>query len=298
MEGKNVMRKISKTISADIKSFSAECVCAKNLKAHLATILCQPLDVEVASSQIRAVFEVKAVPARREDKLLYQWYFNENPIDPINRSYRPGSIITPRLTVLNLSIKEAGFYHCEIDSVNAYDAASRRLPRKTRTATRSAALGLAGRLLPPGSDFTTPTQPLPPPGSPQKSPCGSSYCTWVSFYNGGAGYEVYPGVNYVTIKANGATVPNSQYFVEINDNSSPKTICSTLCPNSTTCVSFPGVAKELYVFTVCFVNPTYCKKLISMTVSPTETAVRTRLEPSKIKLQPRRKSALTREIGI
>ncbi len=256
-------------------SLSGECVCEENLRAHLATILCQPLDVEVASGQTTAVFEVKAVPASAGDELSYQWYFNDSPIEPTNKSYSAGSMMTPRLIVLDPSTNQAGFYHCEIDSTNANGASFHNLPQKTRTSTRWAALGLAGTWRMSGleSGITTPTQPLPPAGSPQKSSCnGSTYCTWVSFYNGGNGYPVNQGVNYITIMASGATVPNRQYFVEVYDFSSPHPICSTLTTGSTTCVSFPGVSSEKYVFTVCFLNSTYCKKLISMNVSSSATA--------------------------
>ena len=216
------------------------------------------MDVEVTTNQEKAEFEVAATG----NHLDYQWYFKDQVLEAGKDDGRKKyvGVNEPKLTVISPQASDWGFYHCEIDSVDANG-----MPH--RTATRWAALGYAGErslLL----SINPPAQPLPPPGSPAKSACGGNYCSWVSFRNGGAGYHVAQGNNCIAVAANGSPLATSAYFVVVYDTSSPATPICVTNVNGQMC--FTGSSADTYLFTVCFKCSTCPAKspLISMTITP------------------------------
>jgi len=118
------------------------------------------------------------------------------------------------------------------------------------------------------STIQTPIQPLPTPSSPQKSNCGGTFCSWLNFYNGGAGYCVNGGKNYITVYANGKPVAASAYFAVVIDMHSPAQPMCVTNDNGQMC--FTGTAAHSYLFTVCFRCPSPpAKTPVYITISPT-----------------------------
>jgi hypothetical protein len=223
-------------------------VCLANKKAGLATIVCQPMDVEVTNKDQRIEFKVQAIGR----DLTYQWYFNSTALQDSGKEGRGYSGVNePKLVVSHFTADKIGFYHCEIDSKDC-------LSLPLRTATRSATLGTAFML----KDAAPPTQPLPPPGAPTTNLCGGKYCASVCFRNGTTGYippatlpsGVAPIKCLLTVSANGVVQSTSVYDVQVNDGRN-KPYCAGNESDGQTKSFAVTAGTHAYRFTVYFKCP-------------------------------------------
>ena len=145
-------------------------VCCENRKAGLATITCQPMDVETTIGG-ETEFEVKA----RGLELRYQWYFQNEPLSvdgEKGRKYQ--GVQTNRLIVSHVKVSDVGPYHCEIISKDCDGV-------HVRTSTRWASLGIG--FTPYLLEVSPPTQSLPPPVPVTVQ--GTQYCSSLFFCRNG-----------------------------------------------------------------------------------------------------------------
>jgi hypothetical protein len=199
--------------------------CQDNLNAGLAFITCQPVDVEMMNGQPEVSFTVDATGNRPS----YQWFF-VNPAGsdtPLQGSGLDGNrkyvgVDTPKLTIINPTIADCGFYYCQIDTIDRFG-----LPVKTQT--RRAALGhtvkntsgyaIERAMTTASGNIFSVVQPLPMPGSSgQSCGCGSVLaCSAVTFKNQNNGYQVAPGKHFFDIALTNTATGNGQAPLDPNN---------------------------------------------------------------------------------
>lgn len=139
-------------------------VCPANKRAGLATIVCQPMDLEVTDSDQPAKFKVVATGS----ELTYRWYWYDQPLGERNeKAGQFRGVFTDELTVLGTNRYEAAPYRCEIGSQNSCGD-------DKRTSTRTAYLSYQPTLH--IMMMSTPTANLPPPGAPRNY-SNFTYCS-------------------------------------------------------------------------------------------------------------------------
>ena len=207
--------------------------CRKNRKEGLASIVCQPMDVTVKQGKT-AKFEVKTAKSRH---LAYQWCFNGEPIESEKKGFR--GTRKSRLVVSNVQSDKAGFYSCEIESLDKHG-------NPVRTGTRAAALGFSESIL---TVYPPQHQPMPP-SFPSTNRCGP-YCGYVLFTNGGAGFTPTSGdtMGVAYVQVGGTTLPQSSFNL-LWRVSGTDFDCATDAAGSTK--SFPCTYPKKYFITVYF----------------------------------------------
>jgi len=220
-------------------------VCKVNEDRGLATIKCQPVDVEVAQGDT-AVFAVDA----KGKELIYQWYFRgESGVADVVGSGTTGGR-TAQLTVSDVQPPKGGFYYCEIDSTSP-------LGPPVRTRTRDAHLGIKAEVEPStgGIQVYPPQQASMPPGS-SGNVCGSTYCGYVSYQNGGAGFDPDPGTTKGLAKVRVGTVyrNNNTFHLKWFDNTGG-TGCALNSATDPQQKDFTINPSKIYFFTVYFKTP-------------------------------------------
>jgi hypothetical protein len=204
------------------------------------------VDVEVAQGET-AVF---AVDATGKD-LVYQWYFRGKTGcgDVVGTDTTGGR--TAQLTVLNVDSTKGGAYWAELDSTSP-------LGPPVRTRTRDAYLGIKaepGGTASGGIQVYPPQQAsMPPPSS--GSICGGTHCGYVSYQNGGAGFDPAAGTTKALAKVRIGTQyrNNTTFHLKWFDNLG-NTGCAANSASPATQKEFTINANRIYFFTVYFISP-------------------------------------------
>ena len=145
-------------------------VCHKNKKGGFATIICQPMDVKVKTTNQPVSFNVVATGCA----LTYRWYRNEQSLTEADE--KEGGFIgvfEHKLTIFGTNKYHAASYSCEIGSKDS-------LGDEKRTTTRNAFLDFLPSFKISALSLNPPTANLPKPGKRQ-SYSGHQYCSFAKF---------------------------------------------------------------------------------------------------------------------
>lgn len=222
-------------------------VCQGNEQRGLATIKCQPVDVEVRQDET-AVFTVDATGT----DLTYQWFFRGGTTgcgDVVGAGTTGGT--TAQLTVPGVDSTKVGAYWAEIHSTGPY-----AVPVRTRT--RDAYLGIRADA-PSGTGtggiqvYPPQQQSMPAPSSGSSS-CGS-HCGWLNYQNGGAGFDPDPGTTKGLAKVRiGTNFRNNTSFRLKWFDDLGNTGCASNSSSPATQKEFNINPNRVYFITIYFVS--------------------------------------------
>jgi hypothetical protein len=222
-------------------------VCKLNQDAGIATITCEPMDIDLKSGGA-ATFEVQAMGK----DLTYQWFFVNamgipEPVDPAKTTGGQ----TAKLTVAPVTLDSGGFYWCKLGTTGALE-----LPVTTRT--RDAQLGI----IHPAAGGGGGVQIFPPQQGSMPNPyngtstCGT-YCGYMNFQNAGTGFQPAASgkgqikLRFVTTTSTpiDATLFNVRWF-----DSSGQSGCAQISGSDPKVREFTSNSTKRYVFTVYFAS--------------------------------------------